>query len=144
MERSINDTKCSKCQSSRIYREWCVCVERDCFLFYVCYLEWLNELIHFVVNGSYDKLFIEHPNLRNFVVQNHDEIINKLNHDQELVDYSYINFLKVFFLIFKRLIDLLNMIIGIAYLQLFVINNFVGPKVELENSEQSISQVNII
>jgi len=35
-------------------------------------------------------------------------------------------------------------LIGIAYLQLFIINNFVGPKVELDKHEQSISQVDII
>jgi hypothetical protein len=28
-------------------------------------------------------------------------------------------------------------LIGIAYLQLFVINNFLGPKTELDNPEQS-------
>ncbi len=34
---------------------------------------------------------------------------------------------------------MLHTLIGIAYLQLFIINNFVGPKTELE---QSISNVN--
>jgi hypothetical protein len=42
---------------------------------------------------------------------------------------------------FKRLVDLLYALIGIAYLQLFIINNFLGPKVELE---QSISEVDMI
>ena len=32
---------------------------------------------------------------------------------------------------------MLHTLIGIAYLQLFVINNFVGPKTELNNTEQS-------
>jgi len=45
------------------------------------------------------------------------------------------------FLSFKRLVDLLYTLIGIAYLQLFIINNFLGPKVELE---QSISEVAMI
>ncbi len=45
---------------------------------------------------------------------------------------------------FKRLVDLLYALIGIAYLQLFIINNFLGPKVELNNPEQSISEVDII
>ncbi|CAF0750035.1 unnamed protein product [Adineta steineri] len=93
--------------------------------------EWLNELICFVVNGSYEKLFNENPNLRDFVNKNHDdiqsiEIMNKLNHDQELVDLLYV-------------------LIGIAYLQLFIINNFLGPKIELDNNvEQSISEVVMI
>ncbi|CAF3109580.1 unnamed protein product [Rotaria sp. Silwood2] len=91
--------------------------------------DWLNELVHFILNGSYDKLFIENPNLRDFINKNHDdsqsiEIMNKLNHDEELVDF-------------------LCILIGIAYLQLFIINNFLGPKVELDNFEQSISQVDI-
>lgn len=54
------------------------------------YLEWLNELVHFIVNGSYEKFFIENPNLRNFIDKNHDsaqsvEIMNKINHDAESV-----------------------------------------------------------
>lgn len=54
------------------------------------YLEWLNELVRFVVNGAYDRLFIENPNLRDFLTNNQDdqqsiEIMNKLNNDQELV-----------------------------------------------------------
>jgi len=49
-----------------------------------------------------------------------------------------------FFLLFERLVDLLHTLIGIAYLQLFIINNFVGPKIELDNYEQPISQVVII
>jgi hypothetical protein len=57
---------------------------------YICYLEWLNELVQFVVNGSYDRLFIENPNLRDLINKNPDdsqsiEIMNKLNNDQELV-----------------------------------------------------------
>jgi len=69
---------------------------------YICYLEWLNELVHFVVNGSYDRLFIEHPNLRDFINKNPDdsqsiEIMNKLNNDQELVKNEYINFQRLFF-----------------------------------------------
>jgi hypothetical protein len=56
----------------------------------VYYLEWLNELVRFVVNGAYDRLFIENPNLRDFLTNNQDdqqsiEIMNKLNNDQELV-----------------------------------------------------------
>ncbi|CAF0767576.1 unnamed protein product [Rotaria sordida] len=91
--------------------------------------EWLNELVHFILNGSYDKLFIEYPNLRDFINKNHDdsqsiEIMNKLNHDEELIDF-------------------LHILIGIAYLQLFIINNFLGPKIELDNFEQSISQTTI-
>jgi len=68
-----------------------VCVERDyVFFLYICYLEWLNELVHFVVNGSYERLFIENPNLRDLINKNQDdiqsiEIMNKLNNDQELV-----------------------------------------------------------
>ncbi|CAF0712544.1 unnamed protein product [Adineta steineri] len=51
--------------------------------------------------------------------------MNKLNHDQELVDLLYV-------------------LIGIAYLQLFIINNFLGPKIELDNNvEQSISESSI-
>ncbi len=38
---------------------------------------------------------------------------------------------------------MLHTLIGIAYLQLFIINNFLGPKTELDNLEQSISNVNI-
>ena len=58
---------------------------------YICYLEWLNELVHSVVNGSYDRLFIENSNLRDLMNKNQDdsqvtEIMNKLNNDQELVN----------------------------------------------------------
>jgi len=38
----------------------------------------------------------------------------------------------------------LHTLIGIAYLQLFIINNFTGPKIELDNHEKSISSVDII
>ncbi|CAF2114729.1 unnamed protein product [Rotaria magnacalcarata] len=91
--------------------------------------EWLNELIHYILNGSYDKIFIENPNLRDFINKNHDdsqwtEIMDKLNHDEELA-------------------DLLHIIIGIAYLQLFIINNFLGPKCELDNLEIPIPQSTI-
>jgi hypothetical protein len=56
------------------------------FFLYICYLEWLNELVHFVVNGSYDRLFIENSNLRDFIDDIQSiEIMNKLNNDQELV-----------------------------------------------------------
>jgi hypothetical protein len=80
--------------------------ERNCLL-YICvyYLEWLNELVRFVVNGSYDRLFIENPNLRNFVNKNHDdsqsiEIMNKLNNDPELVEI-YLKYIKTF-LVFSK------------------------------------------
>ncbi len=69
----------------------CVCIERNSLLcMCVYYLEWLNELVRFVVNGAYDRLFIENPNLRDFLTNNQDdqqsiEIMNKLNNDQELV-----------------------------------------------------------
>ena len=70
----------------------CVCVYiEEKIVFSIYYLGWLNEMIHFVVNGSYEKLFVENPNLRNFVLQNHDEIMNKLNHDQEFVKNPLIN-----------------------------------------------------
>ena len=55
------------------------------FFLYICYLEWLNDLVQFVVNGSYDRLFIENPNLRDFINSQSIEIMNKLNNDQELV-----------------------------------------------------------
>jgi hypothetical protein len=45
------------------------------------------------------------------------------------------------FFVFQRLVDLLRTLIGIAYLQLFIINNFVGPKIQFE---QSISEVDLI
>lgn len=69
----------------------CVCVRYCLLCMYVFYLEWLNELIHFVVTGAYDRLFIENPNLRDFINRNQDdsksiEIMNKLNNDSELVD----------------------------------------------------------
>jgi len=69
----------------------------DCVFLNIYYLEWLNELVHFVVNGSYDKFFNENLNLRDFINKNHDdsqwiEIMDKLNHDQELVRNEYINF----------------------------------------------------
>jgi hypothetical protein len=75
----------------------CVCVENRLFFLNIYYLEWLNELAHFVVNGSYDKFFNENLNLRDFINKNHDdsqwiEIMDKLNHDQELVRNEYINF----------------------------------------------------
>ena len=72
----------------------CVCVLKEIVwkVFFISYLEWLNELVHFVVNGSYDRLFIENPNLRDLIHKNHDdsqsiEIMDKLNNDQELVRY---------------------------------------------------------
>lgn len=43
-----------------------------------------------------------------------------------------------------RLVELLRTVIGIAYLQLFVIANFLGPKVELDQAESSISEVGIV
>ena len=57
-------------------------------------LEWLNELIRDVVNGAYERLFIDHPNLRDLVNRNQDdpqsiEIFKKLDNDQELVMKSY-------------------------------------------------------
>lgn len=63
----------------------------------MCYLEWLNELVGFVVNGMYEKLFIENPSLREFLERNLDhspstEIMNKLNHDQESVENELIYF----------------------------------------------------
>ena len=69
----------------------CVLKKIECIVFlYICYLEWLNGLVQLVVNGSYDRLFIENPNLRDFINTNQDdsqliEIMNKLNNDQELV-----------------------------------------------------------
>ncbi|CAF1483268.1 unnamed protein product [Adineta ricciae] len=88
--------------------------------------EWLNELIQCIVHGSYEKFFVENPNLRDFLQNDsqQNEIMTRLNHDQELI-------------------DLLHSLIGIAYLQLFVINNFLGPKTELIKSEQSISETTI-
>ena len=66
-------------------------------MFYECYLEWLNELVGFVVNGSYEKLFNENPNLRGLLEKNFDdpqsaEILNRLNHDQESVENQSIDF----------------------------------------------------
>lgn len=75
-----------------IQKTVCVCIEEDyVFLMYICCLEWLNELVHLVVNGSYDRLFIENSNLRDLINKNQDdpqliEIMNKLNNDQELVN----------------------------------------------------------
>ncbi|UJR28856.1 hypothetical protein I4U23_010080 [Adineta vaga] len=91
--------------------------------------EWLNELIQFVVHGSYEKLFSENSILQDILLKNQNdsqwnEIMMKLNHDQELI-------------------DLLHSLIGIAYLQLFVINNFLGPKTELSKLEQSMSESTI-
>jgi hypothetical protein len=66
----------------------CVCVLKEIVLFLnICYLEWLNKLVHFVVNGFYDKLFIENPNLRDLMNDDshQNEILDKLNNDQELV-----------------------------------------------------------
>lgn len=60
------------------------------FFLHMYNLEWLNELVHFVVNGSYDKLFRENPILRDLINMSHDhaqwiEIMNKLDRDEELV-----------------------------------------------------------
>ncbi len=76
-----------------------VCVEGECVCFlYICYLEWLNELVCFVVNGSYEKLFIENPNLRDFMNKNQDDLImNKLNNDQEYVLISIFSCLSLSF-----------------------------------------------
>lgn len=100
MERSIDDTDYSECHYRQIYREWSV--RRDnrfgFFCLYEYYLEWLNELVGSVVNGTYEKLFSENPNLQGFIERNLDdpqstEIMNKLNHDQELVvENKFIDF----------------------------------------------------
>lgn len=50
--------------------------------------------------------------------------------------------LYVFFL-FTRLLGLLHILIGIAYLQLFIIDNFLGPKSQLNDLEQAELQVDI-
>lgn len=89
MGRSIDYTDCSECHDRQIHGEWFVVNESR--LLYECDLEWLNELAGFVVNGMYEKLFIDNPNLRGFVERNLDdsqsiEIMKKLNDDHELVE----------------------------------------------------------
>ncbi|CAF4599532.1 unnamed protein product [Rotaria sp. Silwood1] len=128
----------------------------------MCYLEWLNELVHFILNGSYDKLFIENPNLLDFINKNQDdsqsiEIMNKLNHDEELVEYKLMDDAKIFaqmsvhFSLAKTCVIKLERVrteftsktLSNSYLQLFIINNFLGPKVKLHQFEQTISQTTI-
>lgn len=92
--------------------------------------EWLNELVHLVVNGSYEKFFNDNPDLQDLSNLNQDdsqliEIKNKLNNNQELI-------------------DLLYSLIGIGYLQLFVINNFLGPKTAIDNAKQTVSSTTAI
>lgn len=94
MGRSIDDTDCSECHNRQIHGEWSV--ENESRRLYECYLEWLNELAGFVVNGMYERVFIDNPNLRGFIERNLDdsqssEILNKLNHDHEFVENQLID-----------------------------------------------------
>ena len=157
MERSATDTDSIQCHPSEIHGERCVWERADlsfdrkrmsdaCLTIVNC-LEWLNGLVRLVVQGSYDKLFSENPPLREFLTRNADDphstaIKTQLNNDPEFVWRTSSRSLNLVSS-FERSIDLLRTLIGIAYLQLFVINNFVGPRTVLTNSEPAASTVEI-
>ena len=101
--------------------------------------------MNLVVHGSYDQLFLQNPYLRDLATKAHDdphwaETMSKLNNDQEFVLPSVIHSHKLPFS-FDRLVYLLQTLVGISYLQLFIVTNFLGPKMTLDHPEQPLSQV---
>ena len=102
--------------------------------------------MNLVVRGSYDQLFLQNPHLRDLATKAHDdphwtETMAKLNNDQEFVLLSAVHYDKLPFS-FYRSVYLLQTLVGISYLQLFIVTNFLGPKMTLDHPEQPLSQVN--
>ena len=148
MEWSVDDTERVQCHTCQIYRQWYVLSkwiqENRINIFEILVscrmVEWTDSMYcswflwEILCWKSESKRFSSEWLSTEW---NHDEIKSRSRVSDTKDDHK----LSTPFLFFERLIDLLHSLIGIAYLQLFVINNFLGPKTQLSKSEQSISEV---